>query len=355
MAITFGVEEEFMLLDPVTLAPVDGAPSALGRLDDRGHDGIVSGEFLRSQVEYATPVCETMAEAREALLGFRRSLARWAADAGVVAAGTGTPPAGPAVATISDGERYSQISDEAAGLTHEHQISGLHVHVGVDREYGVHASNALRGWLPVLLALSGNSPFWRGQDTGYDSWRAIHSRRWTTFGIPPLFRDVDDYDATAAALIGIGATADVRSLNWNVRLSAVHPTVEVRVCDAQLDAGTSVALAIVIRALVDSAQDLAASSAPERTPWDAALWHAARHGLRGRLVHPLTGRLAPVTTVVDALHDRVRPHLHGEHEGQAVARLLGGARCGATQQRAARRGGMPALADLYRGQLVRDA
>ncbi|GAB6856109.1 carboxylate-amine ligase [Microbacterium xylanilyticum] len=352
MATTFGIEEEFLLLDPTTLTPVERAAEAVAEVDDGRDDGTVAREYLSCQIEYATPVCTGAAEAHEALRGFRHRLGRWAADAGVVAAGTGTPLGRRPSSTVSPGERYDHIAAEVAGITAEHQVCGLHVHVGVERDAGVHASNVLRGWLPVLLALSGNSPFWDGQDTGFDGWRAIHFRRWTTYGIPPVFRDVDDYDATVAALVGLGATSDTRSLNWNMRLSTLFPTLEVRVCDAQLDAASSVALAVVVRALVDSARDSRTSASEDRAPWDAGLWHAARHGLDSGLLHPDTGRLAPVAEVLTALHDRIAPHLNGDDEIRAVARLLGPRRTGAARQREAHRAGLPALADLFRECLV---
>jgi carboxylate-amine ligase len=352
MATTFGIEEEFLLLDPGTLTPVDCA-AQITALDDGRHAGTVGREFLCSQVEYAKPVCTTMTDAHDALLGFRRRLGQWADGAGVVAAGSGTPFGRGTSATVSPGARYSRISSEAAALGRDHQIDGLHVHVGVDRDSGVRACNALRRWLPVLLALSGNSPFWDARDTGCDSWRAIHSRRWTTYGIPPVFRDPDDYDDTVAALIGIGATVDAKALNWNMRLSATFPTLEVRVCDAQLDAESSVALAVVVRALVDSARTGDASSAQDRAPWDAALWHAARHGVSDALVHPFTGRLAPAQDVLNTLRKHIAPHLHGSDETRAVDALLERPHTGAGLQREAYGAGLPALTQLYRERLVR--
>ena len=353
MDTTFGIEEEFMLLDPGTLTPVGRAAEALAALDDGRPPGTVSREFLCSQVEYSTHVCTTMGEAHEALRSFRRRLGHWADGAGVVAAGSGTPFGRDPSASVSPGQRYADIASEAAALTDDHQINGLHVHVATDRDSGVRASNALRGWLPVLLALSGNSPFWDGRDTGYDSWRAVHSRRWTTYGIPPVFSDPDDYDETVAALVGIGATSDARGLSWNLRLSSVFPTVEVRVCDAQLDAASSVALAVVIRALVDSARTAGPAPAEERALWDAALWHAARHGVSADLVHPCLGALAPAAEVLSALRDRIRPHLHGDDEARAVDALLERSQNGAARQRDACRAGLPALARLYRERLVR--
>lgn len=353
METTFGIEEEFMLLDPDTLAPVDRGDEAAAHLDDGRLSGTVAREFLRSQIEYATPVCTTMTDALDALRGFRRRLGQWAAGAGLVAAGTGTPFRGQVSATISPGARYEHISTDVASLAGDHQINGLHVHVGADRELGLRASNALRRWLPALLALSANSPFWDAHDTGYDSWRAIHSRRWTTYGIPPAFRDLDDYEDTVGALIGIGATSDVRGLNWNVRLSTMFPTIEVRVCDAQLDAESSVVLAVVIRALVDSVRTSHPNPTEDRVPWDAALWHAARHGVSETLVHAGTGRLASASDVLHALHHQIAPHLHGSDETEAVAALLERPRVGAALQREAYRAGLPSLARLYQERLVR--
>lgn len=346
MPVTFGIEEEFMLLDPRRLTPVD-----LGRrvVDDLRGDGAgeVAREFFCSQIEYATPVCETVADAEDALLGFRRRLAQWAADAGVVAAGTGTPIQAARHPAVSSGERYARVATDVGALADDHQINGLHVHVGIpDRDTGVQASNTLRPWLPVLLALSANSPFWDGAETGYDSWRAIHSRRWTTYGVPPRFRDADDYDRTVAKLIGVGATSDEGTINWTVRLSSKYPTLEVRVCDAQLDPSASVALAAIIRALVGTA----AMHEPDRTPdspADAALWHAARFGLGTTLVHPLTGRPAPSREVLRLLHDRTAPLLREDNERAAVDAFLRRAVNGAAFQRRAAASGTPALALLF--------
>jgi carboxylate-amine ligase len=350
MPVTFGIEEEFVLLDRSTLAPVDLAPQAVADLHGQG-PGTVAPEFFRSQVEYATPICVTFADARDALVPFRRSLAEWAADAGVVAAGTGTPFRCQEDPTVTASARYERIAADIGGLVGDHQINGLHVHVGIpDRDAGIRASNALRPWLPVLLALSGNSPFWHARDTRYDSWRAIHSRRWTTHGIPPRFRDSREYDQAVAALMGVGAISDMGCLNWIARLSEKYPTLEVRVCDAQLDAESSVALATVIRALV-----MTGFSRPERMIepcGDAALWHAARHGVGADLVHPIFGRLVPATQVLRALHDHIAPMLHGDDEIHAVEALLSRSGNGARRQRAASAAGLASLVALYDDGLV---
>lgn len=354
MPTTFGIEEEFVLLDPHTLTTVDRPDAvralATGTSDGtrRGANGTVVTEFFASQVEHATPVCQTMDDA----LDFRHRLGGWAADAGLVAAGTGTPFRAAPGAAITDGERYTRIGHDVAGLAPAHQINGLHVHVGLpDRDDRVRASNALRAWLPALLALSSNSPFWNAHDTGFDSWRAVHSRRWTTYGIPPRFDSAAHYDDVVASLAGIGATSDPGTVNWNVRLSATHPTVEVRVFDAQLDPWSAVGLAMVARALAEHAPEIPADA----TVTDAALWHAARHGIRSTLVHPETGRPAPATQVLSALHDVVMPHLSSPAERACVGALLAHASTGATgsaAQRAAAADGEAGLAQLYRSALM---
>ncbi|MFF2050590.1 YbdK family carboxylate-amine ligase [Leifsonia sp. NPDC058194] len=356
MRTTLGVEEEFVLLDPVTLTPVARAADAVTALGGpRREGGAVTQEFFPSQLEYATPVCDTAAEASEALEQFRRALRAWASDAGLLAAGVGLPYRTAHVAQVTDEERYRDIASRFGLVVPDHQLNGLHVHVGVgDRDEAIVALNRLRPWLPALLALSANSPFWRAEDTGFDSWRAIHSRRWTTHGIPPAFLDAADYDRRAGALSGIGGTVDAGTLNWVVRPSERYPTVEVRVFDAQLDGVTSTALAALVRGLVTTPPegdvDLLPLS-PELL--DAAHWHAARDGLGGELVNPLDGRLRPAPEVVEALLAQARPGLveHGDASlvAAAVARLLSDGNGATRQRRALAQGGTSGLADLVSG------
>lgn len=359
MQRTFGIEEEFVLLDPHTLTTVDRAPEAIAALS--GARGAVGKEFFPSQIEFASPIFTSAADALDAVWAFRRSLAAWAGAEGLVAAGTGTPFRTAPRAEISADVRYAHIADDIAGVTPDHQINGLHVHVGIpDAESGVRASNTLRLWLPTLLALSSNSPYWHGEDTGFDSWRAIHSRRWTTYGVPPFFHDAAEHEAARRALRGIGATSDPGTINWNVRLSARYPTVEVRVFDAQLDPRSSVALAAITRALVASADLTTTPEARDRRPdamdvTDAALWHAARFGVSETLVHPFSGRALPARDVLHVLDDRIRPHLTDRTERDLVDELIRRSirdGSGATRQRRAGESGLGGLARLYRHELA---
>jgi carboxylate-amine ligase len=354
---TFGIEEEFMLLEPVTLRPVDAARLAMTAMSRAGSRGTATAEFFASQVEHPSPVFTTMTEASDALRAFRAGLCAAAGDLGLLAGGVGAPFDLAADAALTDEPRYREIASHFGAIVPDHQINGLHVHVGVpSRDAAVSAMNVLRPWLPTLLALSANSPFWRGADTGFDSWRAIHGRRWTTFGVPPRFTDAADYDARTAALRGVGGTSDAGTLNWVARPSERFPTVEVRVFDAQLDARTSVALAALVRGLVGSG-GLVDSGAggellAEQELLDAALWHAARDGLGGELVDPRTGTLRPAATVVEALVERAGAGLERHGDTAEVAAVIADVLAegnGATRQRRAfASDGVAGLAELVR-------
>ncbi|WP_168770870.1 carboxylate-amine ligase [Glaciibacter flavus] len=347
---TIGLEEEFMLLDPRTLAPVGRAAEVIEAVRVTVHAPFVTSEFYASQLEYASPILSTSEDASRELGSFRVALAEIATRLGVVAAGVGLPFDVTDDARLTPGARYLDIADHFGAIVADHQLNGLHVHVGVpDREAAIRASNRLRPWLPALLALSGNSPFWHGRDTGFASWRCIHIRRWTTSGIPPYFRDADDYDARATRLLGVGGTTDIGTLNWAARPSAKYPTVEVRVFDAQLDATTSIPLALLTRGVIASPSDDDEPALPQEL-LDAALWHAARYGMSAGLVDPASGSMRPAAEVVRRLLQVAKPGLeaHGDHERVAafVDRTIADGTGADRQRRAYARGGRDGLGDL---------
>ena len=348
VATTIGAEEEFVLLDAVSLTPVDLAAEARADLADSARDGEIMSEFFPSQLEFASPVCSTAAELDSSMAGFRRELAEWAHGHRVIAAGVGVPFNIAGHPQVTDLPRYRDIAAHFGHIVPDHQINGLHVHIGMqDRDRAVRALNRLRPWLPALLALSANSPFWGGADTGFDSWRAIHSRRWTTHGIPPAFTDAEDYARRTSALHGIGGTSDSGTLNWVVRPSEKYPTLELRAFDAQLDSRTSTALAALVRGVVDTDRD---ERPHEAELLDAAYWHAARYGLDRDLFDPQAGRMRAAADVVHALLDAAAPGLERHGDTQRVESRVGwilNQGNGATwQRRAYREGGRPSLANL---------
>ena len=349
---TFGIEEEFQFLHPVTLRPADVGAEVYDslRATPAWHE-VTHREFLASQVEHASTVFTRLEDARSALHGFRAAVARHAAALGVTAASIGTPPDTTPFPSISAVDRYQRIVQNMDGVIADHQVSGLHVHVGIpNREAGVIVLNAVRPWLPLLTAMSANSPLWRGQDTGHDSWRTVLLRRWTTSGCPPAFVDAADYDRRIKRLLGIGGTVDLGVIMWDVRLSEHLPTVEFRMADAQLDAHTTLLVAALCRAFVThslsvpAAQStaVAASAAVPSELLSAALLHSAHHGMRQQVFDPVTGALAPAQDCLNGLVRMLESELVDSGDAapvrDAVARLAVDG-TGAERQRAAFRHG----------------
>lgn len=365
---TFGIEEEFQFLHPSTLRPMNVGARAFDRLSAKPEwHGVTHREFLASQVEHASSVFERLDDARAALTGFRRLVADEAAALGAIGASIGTPPDTQPFPSITDVERYHRIVLDMDGVIADHQLSGLHVHVAIpSREHGVIALNAVRPWLPLLTALSSNSPFWRGHDTGYDSWRTVLLRRWTTSGSPPSFVDAADYDRRVKRLLGIGGTVDLGVIMWDIRLSEHVPTIEFRMADAQLHAETALMVAALCRAFVTHALDVpsarnAAAAASADVPTEllsAAILHAAHSGLRRQVFDPPTGALAPagrsLTGLLRMLEDELIEAGDFDAVTETIARLLADG-VGATRQRAAfDRGGLPQLGRLLATSITGD-
>jgi len=349
----FGIEEEAMLVHSETLEPLPLAAPVLTALGaSPGLRASVTREYLSSQVEYSSPILDSAQQAHDALRQYRRALATSAERAGAVVWHAGVPFTiqGPPHVTPTD--RYELLAGEYRELVREHQINAVHVHVEIpSKERGVQVLNAVRGWMPVLLALSSNSPYWRGRDSGFESWRSIQMRRWTTHDCPPSFRDADDDETRTRRLVGIGGTIDVATVAWNVRLSHHHPTIEFRVFDAQLEPSTTVLLALICRALVAavSEEEPAVELPPELL--EASLWQAARDGIASQLFAPLSGALTPASAVIADLlaliEDAAEAHGDSAEIRDGVARLVRDG-TGATQQRLAyQRGGTQRLGQLH--------
>ncbi|HSP53495.1 MAG TPA: YbdK family carboxylate-amine ligase [Cryobacterium sp.] len=325
---TFGIEEEYFLVDSLTLRSVSLAETVLqGLSPDVSQPGCVTHEFLASQLERSTAVFTSLAEAEADLSRFRVELGAVARAHGALAIGTGTTFNAPAVPTITDAARYHRVAAEVRGALRDHQICATHVHVGVpSREAGIQALNRVRVWLPTLLALGGNSPFWRGRETGFGSWRAVIMRRWATTGCPPAFADAADYDRRIHRLVGVAGTVDTATVAWYARLSEAHPTLEVRVADAQLDLSPTLLLTALTRALVVTALAEAERDAPplevEPELLDAALWHASRDGIHGQLLDPAGRMMAPARVVADSLLRYVAEALDAAGDGPRVTALI---------------------------------
>lgn len=311
--------------------------------DDLGE--AVDTELNLCQIEVGTPICHTLDDVRRELLQLRGGLLAGAARAGCRVAAVGTHPSGMWQHQGVDRRRprYERMEERYQVIARQQIICGCHVHVGVpDRDLGVAAMNRMRPWLPVLLALSANSPFWQGADTGYASFRLQVWRRWPTAGMPPTLASDAEYKQVIADLETIDAIEDATFLYWYVRPSVRYPTLEFRACDVCPDVDDSVALASLSRALVWTCLRETTADAPDRTPrlevLDAAMWFAARWGLEGALVSPGEMAVRPAPEVVGELLDYVREGLEAHGDAEVTAALVGTILArgnGASRQRAA--------------------
>ena len=315
MSLTLGVEEEFLLLDPETGENLPLAEKVYGALPDDLRRRS-RREFRPSMVEMVTDVCTGLDELAEQLTGARRGAAEAAADAGATLAAIGaTPVAEPSREPLDD-PRFRAIVDHYGPIARDPALCGCHVHVGVsDPALAVDICTRLRPSLPVVQALAANSPLCEGADTGYASWRSVQLERWPSLGPWPHLRSVGEYEATVRALVASGEMMDGSMLFWYSRPSATFPTVEVRVADVCLDVRDTVLVAALVRGLVDTA-----ARASEEPPalsdvvLHAAHWNAARTGLDGTLLDPVSGQARPAWDVVGELVDGITPSLreHGD-------------------------------------------
>ncbi|SCG58925.1 carboxylate-amine ligase [Micromonospora halophytica] len=317
----FGVEEEFLVVDAVTRAPTPRAAevvrAASPLLGER-----VSGEITTLQLETRTAACGTLGELAAQLAEARKVVADCARSAGLRVVATGTAPvAGVVPPPMTVGPRQTRGAETYRGLHDELALCALHVHVEMpSRQRALLVGNHLRPYLPTLLTLTANSPYWDNRDSGYASWRTTVWGRWPVAGPPPVFHSAAHYDEVVRGLLAAGALVDPATIFWDVRPSERHPTLEVRVADAAVTAEESARYAALVRALVVhlSAAVDAGEPAPD-VPGEllrVAYWRAARDGLDGDGLDLRAGRLRPAGALVGDLLAAVESVLraHGEHD-----------------------------------------
>jgi len=313
---TFGVEEEFHLVDPDTGELVSGARRLLAADPEDAE-----AELRLSMIETASAVCHHLDELRRDLAERRTALAAAAAGHGLALAGCGSvPESGTGRGGIYPSPRDEWMSGQYRVLVDEHQVCATQVQVGVpDRDQAVRLMGHLRPWLPVLLAMSGSSPMFHRADTGYASYRTIVVWRWPTSGPPPLVSSNAEYERAVHDLVDTGVISDAGMIYFDVRPSARYPTLEIRVADSCPVLDDVVLIAALARALVSVAAGGDTGEPPPTYPLvRAATWRAARSGLDDELVHPGTGRAVPAEVAVRALLAHVRPHLEERGEWATV-------------------------------------
>lgn len=355
---TVGVEEEFLLVDPETGQGVPAVDRVFEHVPDDLR-GQVQHEFQTSQIEIGSPPGLELGALRHSLGLLRAGLANAADAAGVrlVAVGAGLVD-GP-IPPVFDNPRFHRMVEQFGPLVDGPGNNGMHVHVGIpDPETGVQVLNHLRPWLPILHAVTTNSPFHNGQDTGYASWRSVLWERWPSVAPTPWLESYAHYQWLVDQLVATGMLLDEGMVYWYARLSAHYPTVEIRIGDVCPSLDDTILVAGLVRSLVGTAlTDIEQGREPIRIDHHlltAAHWRAAHDGLDGLAVDPVRGGTLPAWQLLDRLVEKVTPELERHGDLSEISDLLDRLRkegTGATRQRAAyaRRGELSdVVADLAR-------
>jgi carboxylate-amine ligase len=352
--LTLGVEEEYLLVDATEPRAVERVEEVFDQLPDDIRDS-VQHEYVRSQIETASPPQLNLHDLFDSMTRLRAGLAAAAERAGVRLVAVGASPGAGENSRVVDSPRYHRMRERFGDLSPGGGLNGTHVHVSIpDPESGVQVLNHLRPWLPIFQAATANSPFFGGRETGYASWRSMLWERWPTVGPTPYLRSHQDYETMISDLVASGAMLDQGMLYWYARLSANYPTVEIRMGDVCPTPDDAMLLAALARGLVATVlQEVEAGRPAPDVPHPllmAAHWRAAHDGLEGVNIDMATREPRPAWKLMRQLFDYVRPELerHGDLEMATV--LMGRLRShgtGAARQRAllAQHGSIAAVVD----------
>ncbi|MCE3286065.1 MAG: carboxylate-amine ligase [Steroidobacteraceae bacterium] len=310
--LTLGIEEEFLLVDRETRAVASEPPPELfAALHDRT-DGRAFPEFLRSQVEVATPICRIVAEARTALVELRRILIEESARHGLAPIAAGTHPFSlSSRQKRTDKERYVALLEEMQGVARRMMICGMHVHVGIDDdELRIDLMNQARYFLPHLLALSCSSPFWEGERTGLMAFRLMVFNGIPRTGLPEPFASYSEFRRHMDTLIETGVIADTSRIWWDLRPSARYPTLETRVMDSCTTLEDSVCLAALNLSLMRRLWRLRCDNQRWR-PYPTLLigenrWRAMRYSFDAGLLDLGRQRIVPFAELIEEIVELVK-------------------------------------------------
>jgi len=286
---TLGIEEEFAIVDPETRE----LRSHIQEILEGGKVMLkeqIKPEMHQSVVELGTEICDSISCARDHVIELRSKLAQLAGNSGLKIASVGTHPFSHwRDQLITQGERYQEIVKDMQQLARANLIFGLHVHVGIpNRESAIHVMNQARYFLPHIYALSVNSPFWVGQDTGLKGYRLKVFERFPRTGIPDAFESLSEYEDYCKLLVKTGCIDNPKKIWWDIRLHPVFDTLEVRVCDAQSRVDDTLAVAALIQAVISKLYKLLRRNTTfrvyRRRLLDENRWRASRYGIDGKLI-----------------------------------------------------------------------
>ncbi len=311
---TLGIEEEFQIIDPETRE----LRSHIQQILDDGKMTLnerFKAEMHQSVVEIGTDICRDVAQARQQVVQLRTELAMLAARGGLKIASAGTHPFSHwHDQLITAHERYATLVKDMQQIARANLIFGLHVHVGIpDRAEGIDLMNQARYFLPHLYALSTNSPFWLGENTGLKAYRQMIFERFSRTGIPDAFESLSEYDDYLALLVATGCIDNAKKIWWDIRLHPFFNTIEFRICDAQSRVDDTIALAAMMQAIVcklrkPHRQNTTFRSYPRRL-LDENRWRASRYGIDGELIDFGKKRAVETRSLIHEILDFIAPEV----------------------------------------------
>jgi carboxylate-amine ligase len=307
---SLGIEEELMIVDGESFDLVN----AIERLLEDAPDGEIKPELMESVLEIATSPCANTAEAGAQLRALRHQVSETARGHGLAIGSAGTHPfARWEEQRIVGRSRYRDLISALRFVDRQELIFGMNVHVGVDDpDKAIHVANGMRVHVPVLLALSANSPFWRSDESGLLSTRTPIFRQFPRVGIPPEYRDWEDYSRQIEFMVSSGVMEDYTYLWYDVRPHPRFGTVEIRACDSQTRVEHTLGLAALIQAMVrELCEHFDAGTPLGEYPFqmlDENKWLGARHGLAAELVDLPSNERVGTKALARRLIDRLREH-----------------------------------------------
>ena len=289
MDFTLGIEEEYQVIDPVTRELISHDQQIVSEaakvLDEQ-----VKAEMHQAVVEVGTNICKNITEARTEITYLRKSISDIAKSLGFRIGAAGTHPFSEwQKQLITPNPRYDEIVNELQDTARSNLIFGLHVHVGIeDKAVALHLTNAMRYFLPHLFALSTNSPFWEGRNTGFKSFRSKVFDKFPRTGIPGVFDNLADYENYVNLLVKTKCIDNPKKIWWDIRVHPFYPTLEVRICDAQMTIDETMSIAALIQAIVVKLYRLKLQNLNFITYHRALInenkWRASRYGIDGKLI-----------------------------------------------------------------------
>ncbi|RIA08848.1 carboxylate-amine ligase [Flavobacteriaceae bacterium MAR_2010_72] len=289
MKFTLGIEEEYQVIDPVTRELVSHDQKivieAAKHLNEQ-----VKAEMHQAVVEVGTNICQDITEARTEITHLRKSISDISKDLGFRIGAAGTHPFSEwQKQLITPNPRYDEIVNELQDAARSNLIFGLHVHVGIaDKQLALHLTNAMRYFLPHLYALSTNSPFWEGRNTGFKSFRSKVFDKFPRTGIPGVFDNLTDYENYVNLLVKTKCIDNPKKIWWDIRVHPFFPTLEVRICDVPMTIDETISISALIQALVVKLYKLKTQNLNfivyHRALINENKWRASRYGLDGKMI-----------------------------------------------------------------------